>query len=317
MPSVSLEYPVPQTPSDPSSKEIPVIGVAWRTRTDTDSFRNFLLALEQAGARYVLLNQVVSADFRYDENLRLLEGRDSTGALSREAGELVKTHTWHGSNAVSVLHGLKAVLFTGGEDISPSLYRIPQEWHGIPEDCNYHAERDISDYLLMSYCLDLDIPFLAVCRSMQMLGIVSGAELIQDIPSYLASHHLQDQGAHRQILTDPSQTRDYVPDDVHVEKDTILFQITGQEDLYGCPCWHHQAVRSTEGTNLRISAYSDAGGFRIIEGIERTDKHFAVGLQFHPETSVGKTLRQAPNRDLYLPMDLALSFFRRLAHESR
>ena len=302
--------------AEPPKQEVPVVGIAWRTRTDTDSYRNYLHALDLVGARYVFLGQVLSPDFSYDENLRLREGFAATGALTEEAGKRIRSHTWHGSNVGEVMQGIRAVLFAGGEDISPSLYRIPEEWHGIPEDCNYHAERDISDYLLMSYCLDHDIPFLGICRSMQMLGIVSGADMIQDIPSFLAARGITDRGTHRQILSSPSDTRDYVPDDIHVEKDTILYRMVSQTELHGCPCWHHQAVGSVEHTDLLVSAYSDTQGIRIIEGIERRDKHFAVGLQFHPETSVGKNLKKAENRELYLPMDTALLFFRRLAEES-
>ncbi|MBQ1890499.1 MAG: gamma-glutamyl-gamma-aminobutyrate hydrolase family protein, partial [Selenomonas sp.] len=50
----------------------------------------------------------------------------------------------------------------------------------------YSAERDVSDYLLMSYCLEKDVPVLAICRGMQMLSVVSGADIIQDIPTYMS-----------------------------------------------------------------------------------------------------------------------------------
>jgi putative glutamine amidotransferase len=36
----------------------------------------------------------------------------------------------------------------------------------------------------MAYCLDNDIPVMGFCRGMQMLGVISGAEVIQDIPTY-------------------------------------------------------------------------------------------------------------------------------------
>ena len=64
--------------------------------------------------------------------------------------------------AAEAVGGVSAVIFTGGADISPSLYYRPQEWHGIPEEQDYDAERDVSDYLTMSYCLDNGIPVLGV-----------------------------------------------------------------------------------------------------------------------------------------------------------
>ena len=57
---------------------------------------------------------------------------------------------------------------------------------GIEKDSDYSAERDVSDYLLFSYCLEKNIPILAICRGMQMLSIVSGAEIVQDIPRWFA-----------------------------------------------------------------------------------------------------------------------------------
>ena len=39
--------------------------------------------------------------------------------------------------------------------------------------------------MLMSYCLDKDIPALGLCCGMQMLDVVSGVTSIQDIPTFL------------------------------------------------------------------------------------------------------------------------------------
>ena len=49
------------------------------------------------------------------------------------------------------------------------------------------------------------------------------------------------------------------------------------------PSWHHQAILSTEGTPLKVTARNVTNGLDIIEAIERPDKSFVVGVQFHPE----------------------------------
>ena len=41
-----------------------------------------------------------------------------------------------------------------------------------------------------------------------------------------------------------------------------------------------------EGTRLVVTAETDTGSERIIEAIERPDKTFVLGLQFHPEIAV-------------------------------
>ena len=54
----------------------------------------------------------------------------------------------------------------------------------------------------------------------------------------------------------------------------------------------------------------------MIEAVERTDKTFAVGLQFHPEAAVVKHLDRAENADDFLNMDAALSFFEYLVGQA-
>ena len=53
----------------------------------------------------------------------------------------------------------------------------------------------------------------------------------------------------------------------------------------------------------------------MIEAVERTDKTFAVGLQFHPEAALVKDLDGVENKDDYMDYDTALSIFRYLVEE--
>ena len=53
----------------------------------------------------------------------------------------------------------------------------------------------------------------------------------------------------------------------------------------------------------------------MIEAIERTDKTFAVGLQFHPEAALVKHLENAENRENYMDYDTALAFFQWIVQE--
>ncbi|MBQ0070323.1 MAG: gamma-glutamyl-gamma-aminobutyrate hydrolase family protein, partial [Spirochaetales bacterium] len=80
-----------------------------------------------------------------------------------------------------------------------------------------------------------------------------------------------------------SDGRTYVPHSVQILEGTKLFSLLGTVVLNGVPSWHHQAVRSIEGTPLLVSATTETQGETIIEGVERTDKTFAIGIQWHPE----------------------------------
>ncbi len=287
-----------------------VIGIAWRKDVDSEFFTNVCRAIEQAGGKWVKLEQVTTKELSFDDSGSLTSGVAETGALDAETGALIRKNTWHNSNAEAAVKNVDMVIFTGGEDISPSLYAVQEEWHGIEAEKDYNAERDVSDFLTMSYCLDKDIPMLGFCRGMQMLAVVSGGETIQDIPTYFSEMGVEYSYQHRNEKATPESYRDYAPHTVTVEKNSFLYEIFGTESLEGCPSWHHQAVKSVDNNRLTVTGYTDTNGIRMIEAVERTDKTFAVGLQFHPEAAVVKNLDNAANKGDFMSLDTALSVFK-------
>lgn len=53
-------------------------------------------------------------------------------------------------------------------------------------------------------------------------------------------------------------------------------------------------------------------GISIIEAVERPDKTFAIGLQFHPEAAIVKQLERRENADKIMDYKMANRFFVRL-----
>ena len=317
--SFEWKYPGDSPQKDISSDDFSgkgLIGIAWRADPDSEFYTNITQAIEEAGGNYIMLPQVKSPDLSYDENGNLLEGVADTGALTEEAGKLIRCNNWQGSNAAEAVEDVGAVIFTGGEDISSSLYYYQQPWYGIEEERDFNAERDVSDYLLMSYCLEQDIPVMGFCRGMQMLSVVSGAEIMQDIPTWFKQHRIEYNYEHRNEKATPDSYRDYAPHDVKVKKDSLLYQIVGTDTLNDCPSWHHQAVDNVDNTRLRITGSTDTDGVEMIEAVERTDKRFAIGLQFHPEASIVKHLEGIENADLFMKPEIAIKFFERLIDEA-
>lgn len=293
----------------------PVVGIAWRADTDSEFFTNICRAIEEAGGTWVMLDQVVSADLNYNEAGKLTDGVTPLGSLDDTAAKKIRLNTWHDSNAAEAVGAVSIVLFTGGEDISSSLFFSPEPWHGIVAEIDYNAERDVSDYLTMSYCLDSDIPVMGFCRGMQMLSVISGAEMMQDVPAYFAQLGRPYGYEHRNQKATPDSYRDYAPHDVQIAEGSHLYEIVGTDLLTGCPSWHHQAVKSVENTRLAVTAYTETSGVQMIEAVERTDKTFAVGLQFHPEAAVVKNLDNAENKGDYMDYDTALQVFRYIVEE--
>ncbi|MBR6372552.1 MAG: gamma-glutamyl-gamma-aminobutyrate hydrolase family protein, partial [Victivallales bacterium] len=222
----------------------------------------------------------------------------------------IKARDFSKSNAASVVKGSKAVVFTGGGDISPTLFARPAPWHGLENDKNYNVNRDISDYLLMVHCLEQNIPLLAICRGCQMLGVVAGTDMIQDIPAHYTKLKNKPDYTHRQQKL-PNVKRDYNPHPVKViQKKSLFAKIAGCDSLPGCPSWHHQAVSNLDGTALIVTGTTEANGIEIIEAFEIPDKKFVLGIQFHPEIAVIKNLDNAPNKGDYMSYEQALAFFK-------
>lgn len=286
------------------------IGISWRADTDSEFYTNITETLENMGIDYVMLDQVFLETLSYENNEVSTQYINENSYLDQEAADIVKNADYNETNVEAVLEDIDGVIFTGGEDISPTLYKEPQDWHGIEEEKDYNATRDVNDYILMSYCIDNDIPTMGFCRGMQILGIVSGATVIQDIPVYFENQDIEYDYIHRNNKETPDSYRDYSAHDVTVtDTDSILYQIVGDTSLKSVPSWHHQALLSVDDCNLKITGVTNTCGIDMIEAIERTDKTFIAGFQFHPEASVVKHLHDSSNADDFISLETAEKFF--------
>jgi len=86
------------------------------------------------------------------------------------------------TNAKAELAKCDVLIMTGGEDIDPSYYG--QEPDPNLEDVN--KDRDVSDMAMLQEAIEEDMPVLCTCRGAQLLNVVCGGTLIQDIPTSVA-----------------------------------------------------------------------------------------------------------------------------------
>jgi putative glutamine amidotransferase len=164
------------------------------------------------------------------------------------------------------LAGVEGLLLTGGRDVDPTLYG--QE--PVPETQEPNPARDRMEFALLGEALDRNLPVLAICRGLQLFNVYHGGTLVQ----HLAGDPHRTKGR----PADPSKPLH----EISVAPDTRLAAILGAGQ-HPVNSRHHQAVDRL-GSHIRVSAKSVKD--EIIEGLERSDKAFAVAVQWHPEDQV-------------------------------
>ncbi|MEM6674981.1 MAG: gamma-glutamyl-gamma-aminobutyrate hydrolase family protein [Planctomycetota bacterium] len=170
----------------------------------------------------------------------------------------------------SLLARVDGLLLTGGDDfITEELGLGPT--HPSAERTPLAKQR--YDLALARAALDRDVPVLGICYGMQCLALVDGATMWQDLPS-------QRPGAlaHADSAIHP----------VRPKTGTKLGSVTGLEP-FPVVSRHHQALRTVPPPWI-VSAVDEEG---LVEAIERPDRRFAIGVQWHPELSPGEAPQEA------------------------
>ncbi|MCL4559752.1 MAG: gamma-glutamyl-gamma-aminobutyrate hydrolase family protein [Chloroflexi bacterium] len=165
-----------------------------------------------------------------------------------------------------ILPHLDAVLFTGGGDIDPALFQ--GEPH--PRVGETDHDRDRLEVELAHRVFDSGLPFLGICRGIQMVNVALGGSLYTD----LADQH----PAHRKHDFYPNIPRDYLAHEVDVVEGSRLAQIVGAKSLQ-VNSLHHQGIKRLAG-GLVVDATSTDG---VIEAVELPGHPFGLAVQWHPE----------------------------------
>lgn len=159
------------------------------------------------------------------------------------------------------LDALDGVIFSGGGDLDPELYGAePHDETDMPR-----TERDAAELRLLEAALDRDMPVLAICRGSQLLNVARGGDLEQHLPETVG---------HEQHRHDPGSFSDH---DVKVAAGSRLGGLLG--DRAPVKSHHHQGFGRI-GSGLREVAWAEDG---VVEGLEDSDKRFALGVLWHPE----------------------------------
>lgn len=161
------------------------------------------------------------------------------------------------------------VVFSGGDDIDPTVYGEDQLC-ACGDVCPLRDEFEIKlcRILLVKYP---EKPILGVCRGEQVLNVALGGTLYQDVKSQLPGCI-----AHQQHQIAP-----YTSHSVTIDDGTKLHAIYGDTKI-ATNSFHHQAVKDI-APGLIITARAADG---VIEGFEKPDHPYFIGVQWHPERLV-------------------------------
>lgn len=193
---------------------------------------------------------------------------DYVESVKRAGGEPVPLR--HSDDPAAVVGGLDGLLLTGGLDVDPSFYG--EEPH---ETTDIAADRDRFELPLANAAMAADLPIFAICRGVQVLNVAAGGSLVQDIPSAVASD----------LTHSVDVPKDHHAHPIRIAPGTRLAAALGpRADLETCPVnsRHHQSVARV-APQFVVSARSPDG---VVEAIERPDRTFCVGVQWHPENFV-------------------------------
>ena len=186
----------------------------------------------------------------------------------------------HGKNYIAAVEGAGArpvagycpapdpncdgLILCGGEDLDWTLFARENQGSQPPD-----LERDRAELALCRAFLAAGKPILGICRGIQLLNVVLGGDLIQDLgPEGNAAHQREGDAVHP----------------VQAAPGSLLFRLYGPR--FSVNSNHHQAAGRV-GAGLRVAARSGDG---VVEALEH-DRLPLICVQFHPERMTGALTR--------------------------
>lgn len=173
--------------------------------------------------------------------------------------------------AREVLARLDGLLLTGGKDIDPREYgQTPRH-----PDRLATPERIASDLAYAHAAMEADLPALGVCLGIQVMNVADRGSLFQHLPEDLP-------GALGHEDDDAGKSPDH---EIAIEPGTKLRALLGVEKAT-VNSYHHQSIAQV-APGWRLAARAPDG---VIEAIERPDRFFCLGVQWHPERMLGSEI---------------------------
>jgi putative glutamine amidotransferase len=176
----------------------------------------------------------------------------------------IKADDW-----LALFKRLDGLLLTGGGDIATELF------HGVDHPAVYgiEAARDAIELGLARQAAQERMPFLGICRGLQVANVALGGTLYTHIPDQLPHALVHDFPGEDGV---PARTALAHP--VRVEEDSQIGRILG-EPILQVNSLHHQGIKDV-APGLKAVAYAPDG---LVEAVEMPGHPFGIAVQWHPE----------------------------------
>jgi len=194
------------------------------------------------------------------------------GAVERAGGipVLLPPQPLDGGVAEQVMARLDGLIIAGGLDVEPTRYGAePHEKTDPPS-----RVRDDWDDALLTAAIDGEVPFLAICRGIQVLNVNRGGTLHQHLPDVIGDDRYS------------GENGVFAVNRVEVEGGSQVASIIGA-GAHEVKSYHHQAIDAV-GEGLNVTAHSGGG---VVQAVELDGVPFGVGVQWHPEQDAEEDAR--------------------------
>jgi len=145
--------------------------------------------------------------------------------------------------------GVDAVILSGGNNVSPSIYGSAESLDDVYEI------RDATESKIIDACIEDGIPLIGICRGMAMINVHQGGTVMHHVPGHVGVRH-----------------------EINLSQDSGFADRRKSVNSY-----HRQAIRHGDlAESLVAFAESDDG---YIEGFRHRELKI-YGMQWHPERDI-------------------------------
>lgn len=205
---------------------------------------------------------------------------DNVEAIKRTGGiPVILPYIEGTSELTQLITSIDGLYLAGGNDVDPIYF--DEEPH--PQLGEVNPTRDAFELQILKQMLAQNKPILGICKGCQMINVVLGGTLYQDIHAQMNQSLVQ----HQQ-----NSPHSYPTHQIVLEKKSQLHQIINESSIK-VNSRHHQAIR-TLGKSLMVTSRTQDG---LIESIESTAHDFVIGVQWHPESLLAAN--DGPSTQLY------------------